>query len=167
MRNMAPNAVLQIWHRYWPLTVDIILQKTPKPKVAGGEIWQTGRPCHQKKTVDHLCMHEVLFQQLLYSSTDMSRCTILPENDVFKAYTLLKLQKYEILQHIIILMLYDKTDLDSICSYLFKKIQSNNKEGRKTTQQCHFFRMQSFFLDSMRVFPCPNSKVLTYPLKKK
>ncbi|GBM84139.1 hypothetical protein AVEN_24508-1 [Araneus ventricosus] len=90
----------------------------------------------------------------------MRRCSILHENDALKASTLLKLWDYKIPQHITVPLSSDRTGLDSICSYLFKKIRSNDKGSRKTTQYCNLVRMKGFFLDSVRVFRCPNSTIV-------
>ncbi|GBM43037.1 hypothetical protein AVEN_127172-1 [Araneus ventricosus] len=59
-------------------------------------------------------------------------------------------------EHITVQLPCDGTGLDSICSYLFKKIRSNDKGSRKTTPYCIFVRTQGLFLDSVRVFHCTN-----------
>ncbi|GBL72630.1 hypothetical protein AVEN_127886-1 [Araneus ventricosus] len=125
------NAVLHIWLKCWPVTVDNVLQETPQPKVTGGDIRRTRRSCCWEMTSDHPCICEMLSYQLHYATINVRRCAILHENDVLKASTLLKLWYYNIPQHISVPLSYDGTGLNSICSYLFKKVWSHDKGSVK------------------------------------
>ncbi|GBM81643.1 hypothetical protein AVEN_56290-1 [Araneus ventricosus] len=90
---------------------------------------------------------------------NVKRCAILHENEVLKASTLLKLWEYKIPQHIMAPLSCDGTSLDSF-AVISSKNTSNDKDSRKTTTYCNFVRMQGLFLDSVRVFRCPNSTVV-------
>ncbi|GBN66751.1 hypothetical protein AVEN_32778-1 [Araneus ventricosus] len=73
---------------------------------------------------------------------------------------LLKLWDYKIPQHITVSLSCDGIGLDFISRNLFQKIWPNDKCRCKFTPYCNFVRMQGLFLDSVRVFRCPNSRIV-------
>ncbi|GBM57911.1 hypothetical protein AVEN_237792-1 [Araneus ventricosus] len=151
---MATNAVLQIWKRCWTFTVDIVLQETPQPKVAVARlITRASVKCCLSNCFTRL-------SKCIMHAPSCVRCAILHENDVLKTSMLLKLWNYKIPQHITVPFSCDGTGLDSICSYLFKKIRFNNKGSHKTTAYCNFVRMQGLILDSVTVLRGPNSTIV-------
>lgn len=139
---MMANHVLQFRYSCLFFTVDIIIYETSQQK-------NVGMMCGKRRSHVIRKMRLVICRSVAFSDSNGSaersvweRCSILHQMVTWKmSFMLLKFLdwNFDVTYHIIVSFSCDGTVLDSIYSYLFKKIQSNDKTIRKTTFKLALF----------------------------